>query len=344
MIHLIGGGLAGSILAWHLYWSDDQWKWSDEHYSRRPSDIAAGILNPITGRKYALSWKFPELLEEAKTFYRKVEREIGEQVFRELPLYRGIRDDRIYQEWDIRSADHPQYMGQVKTASELCPELHTTSAYFGEVYHAHQLWISKFCTATWDFMSVRSRDSCTSAPQMMDQESVASSTAIAHSGKVIIAQGPSRSLEDLFPLEALHRTKGDVFLIRSGRPDHSRIIKDRFFLCPLWVDDLYWVGSNYEHRADSDEPTERMAVQLRDFCDEILEGDYQLIRHIAAYRPTVVDRRPIIGPHSQHDHIYLCNGLGTKGASLGPLAARLLMDFIRHENSIPEHVSIARFS
>ncbi len=341
--HLIGGGLAGSILAWHLYEAGVSWRWTDEHYDRRPSDVAAGILNPITGRRYALSWRFPALLEQAHTFYRAAEKRLGCQVFRSMPLYRGIADDISYQDWDIRAAECSSYMGDVLEAETLCPSIAASQPYFGEVHQAHQLWISRFCAETWAFMRDARQQGALGAPHGVERRTVGTDELVSSSDTVIVAQGPSRSLEKLFPLAALHRTKGEVLLIRSHRAPSTQIIKDKYFLCPMWDENIFWIGSNYAHRADADTPTEEMGSRLTSFCDELLHGDYEIVEHLAAYRPTVVDRKPIVGRHPDHSHIYLCNGLGTKGASLGLLAAKALMDHLTSDVPIPDEISLSRF-
>ena len=65
--------------------------------------------------------------------------------------------------------------------------------------------------------------------------------------------------------------------------------------------------------------------------------------HLAAVRPTVRDRRMIIGGHPQRQDLFIFNGLGTKGASLAPLGSRWLFDFLESATALPVEVSSERF-
>jgi hypothetical protein len=56
------------------------------------------------------------------------------------------------------------------------------------------------------------------------------------------------------------------------------------------------------------------------------------MEHFAGVRPTVKDRRPLVGTHAEYSAIHILNGLGTRGVMLGPSMAKALQC---HENDIP---------
>ncbi|MEZ4908810.1 MAG: FAD-dependent oxidoreductase [Saprospiraceae bacterium] len=71
--------------------------------------------------------------------------------------------------------------------------------------------------------------------------------------------------------------------------------------------------------------------------------DFEVVEHIAGIRPTVKDRRPVIGSNTQHPHVKVFNGMGTKGISLAPYFADIFVDHLLLGKEIPLNVSIDRF-
>lgn len=78
---------------------------------------------------------------------------------------------------------------------------------------------------------------------------------------------------------------------------------------------------------------ERAKKELLNNLDELINCDYEVIEHYAGIRPTVKDRRPLVGTHPSFQNLHLLNGLGTRGVMLAPMMAQNLFDYI--ENNIP---------
>ncbi len=335
--HIIGGGLAGACLAWRLHWEGVSFTWRDRDHLRRASNVGAGIVNPITGRKFALSWNFPVLLEEAKVFYTRAEKELGTSYFQKRRLYRALKDHRDEQEWDMRSdqeASRP-YIGKMVSSQSLPSCYHYSAEIFGEVLQAHQLHIAAFVQASWDYMSAHYECSKNEAPIPWSKSYSSSLT--------FLAEGATHIHADLFPLEHVHRTKGDVLIIRAPHIPEDLMVKERFFIVPTSRREHFWVGSNYEHEALSDEPSQRLGEILREHLNTRMRCDFEIVDHISAYRPTTVDRKPIVGCHPETSQLVLCNGLGTKGASLGPWTTKTLLEHVFEAKDLPHDISLHRF-
>jgi glycine/D-amino acid oxidase-like deaminating enzyme len=60
-------------------------------------------------------------------------------------------------------------------------------------------------------------------------------------------------------------------------------------------------------------------------------------------RPTVDDRRPVIGAYPGHQGQYIFNGMGTKGTSLAPFWAEQLIAHIVENAPLPAQISPARY-
>jgi glycine/D-amino acid oxidase-like deaminating enzyme len=137
--------------------------------------------------------------------------------------------------------------------------------------------------------------------------------------------------------------KGEVLIVKTTAPVLDRMFKHRIFLVPL-ADGTYWVGATSENQFPDDSPTPVNRQFLEDRLAEILTGtDYEIVNHRAAVRPTVKDRRMIIGTHPDFPKLHILNGLGTKGASLAPLGSRWLVEHLLEGTAIPGEVDIRRF-
>ena len=98
----------------------------------------------------------------------------------------------------------------------------------------------------------------------------------------------------------------------------DKIISKGVYILPLG-NYLYVVGATYNHTDLTDELTNEGQSFLRDKISDILSVKYEVISSVAGVRPTVKDRKTLIGLHPNYDKIGVFNGLGTRGALQGPL-------------------------
>ena len=52
------------------------------------SQVAAGFINPVTGKWMTESWKIDTLMPKAKAFYQDIEQSLGINIYHELPIRR----------------------------------------------------------------------------------------------------------------------------------------------------------------------------------------------------------------------------------------------------------------
>ena len=75
----------------------------------------------------------------------------------------------------------------------------------------------------------------------------------------------------------------------------------------------------------------------------ISDEKIEVLSHVAGIRPTTMDRRPIVGKHPKNGHLYLFNGLGTKGYMSAPLLAKEFVEHLLDGTSLHEDVLIERY-
>ena len=74
---IVGQGLAGTTLAFHLLKSNKKIFILDDCDSTSSSRVAAGLFNPITGKRNVKTWKADILFPYMKNFYRELEDFLG---------------------------------------------------------------------------------------------------------------------------------------------------------------------------------------------------------------------------------------------------------------------------
>ena len=109
-------------------------------------------------------------------------------------------------------------------------------------------------------------------------------------------------------------------------------------------DQIYWVGASYDNSEKNKIPTQRKKEWLIEKLESIITEPFKIVEHNANIRPTTVDRRPMIGSHSNFKNIYLLNGLGSRGILLAPTLSAWLYNQIYKSSPIPKEVDLKRFT
>src|SRR5215211_7210435 len=78
---VIGQGICGTLLSWFLYKEGKTILVMDDAVENTSSSVAAGVINPVTGRRYVTSWMAEELLQFAELTYNDIGNYLGKKVF-----------------------------------------------------------------------------------------------------------------------------------------------------------------------------------------------------------------------------------------------------------------------
>lgn len=111
----------------------------------------------------------------------------------------------------------------------------------------------------------------------------------------------------------------------------------------LPYDNNYKLGATYNWGELDELPTKQGKEQLLNKASKFINDEIEIIDHKAGVRPTVSDRRPLLGIHPEHKQLAVFNGLGTKGVMLAPYFANKLVNLILKNEQLPSEVNINRF-
>ena len=116
-----------------------------------------------------------------------------------------------------------------------------------------------------------------------------------------------------------------------------------FYMMPVG-EHRYKVGATYTwdelNWATTDSAREELLAKL----GKIISASSEVLNQQVGIRPTMHDRKPVIGIHPDHPQIGIFNGLGSKSVLLGPYFARQFVDsMIRGSRYIHPEADIKRY-
>ncbi|HRF38194.1 MAG TPA: FAD-dependent oxidoreductase, partial [Saprospiraceae bacterium] len=131
---IIGQGLAGTLLAHFLQSDGYTVRIVDEYQVRASTRVAAGLINPVTGRRFVKSWRIDDLLPFARQTYRLLESQLGVALYHERPIYRALYSVEEENLWLERCADlqYRQYVSDEGLPESIAPYIHPPRG-FGRV-------------------------------------------------------------------------------------------------------------------------------------------------------------------------------------------------------------------
>ncbi|RMF22060.1 MAG: FAD-binding oxidoreductase, partial [Bacteroidetes bacterium] len=312
---IVGQGLAGSLLAWNLEKAGATVCLLDEGSPRAASRVAAGIVNPLTGRRLAKSWRIDELLPFAKTTYDELADLLRAPLFHSMPIVRAAATPKEANDWMGRAAD-PAYATYLKAPSQANrwePVLRPAPLYV-EIRGGGRVEMGRLVESLRDHWQ---KEKCWMQGRMdfgkLHLEGGGIRYEELRAGAVVFCEGAVGRANPHFSWLPFAGVKGEVLLVRMAGFPESAIVKQGLFIVPLGGG-VFWVGAGYEHQFEDAEPTAAERRRLEEQLRQIVKLPFEVVSHRAAVRPTTRDRRPFLGRHPVHPELVIFNGLGTKGA------------------------------
>lgn len=319
-----GQGIAGTLLARELLLQGLEVHVADPEISPTSSQVAAGLMHPLVPRTGGLTWRAAELFPASAHYYRALEAATGQVFFHAMPMAFLADTAQDRQHW-TRAAEQlgPQWLEWM----EELPELHGRSgALTRQSGRLDMAALCRYHRALWTGQGRFSNEAVLWNALHFEQgywfwRDIKAKYVVFAQGAFAYEQQPLESLP-------FHLTRGELLSIRLSDPSGlpSYIVKKKVFSIPLGSG-VFRIGSTYDWKNLIPEPTESGRATLLQQLSELLPQSlsYEILAHETAVRPTVGRRRPYMGPHPEHRQLYICNGWGSKGASMGPLLVKELI-------------------
>ncbi len=327
-IVIVGGGIAGCTLAWQLHARGQHFDIYDSNEPATSSRIAAGIINPITGPRLALSWRFVEFWREATAFYRYVETDTDSTLFYPKPLVRLFDSERQARLWEDRRT-RQEYQSCLCEASTPIPN--TIDNTFGsfETHLAGHLNVARFIEITQNYFA-----DCWHAQRV---------TAPLPDALNVFCDGVAMTASDRFPGIPFRPAKGEILTLAvSDLPADAIFNRGGVWLFPVG-ERIFRAGATYDWDARDTKTTTQAREYIVGRLKRWLRVPFEVIDHQAAVRPIVQGGRPICGLHPNQRHIGIMNGLGSKGVLMAPTVARALAQHITDGSALDAELDVGRF-
>lgn len=340
---IVGSGLAGIAFAETLLQHDKSFVVFDNH-SQNSTRIAGGLYNPVILKRFSQVWNANSQLDIAHKLYDTIEQKLKIQLDFQIPIYRKFFSVEEQNNW-FAASDKPN----------LAPFLSNTIVHkkynaidspfgYGEVLHTgyvdtlvllnnYQQYLKGldlFDETTFDYNKL----------DLFHEHIEYGNLKAKH---IVFAEGFGMHSNPFFNYLPLDGTKGELLIIKAPELDLDVILNTSVFILPLG-DSLYKVGATYNWDDKTNATTEEGKQELIDRIEEILNCDFEVVEHYAGVRPTVKDRKPLLGTHPKHKNIYILNGLGTRGVMLAPAMALDLYNFIENEIPLEKSIDIKRYA
>lgn len=329
---IIGNGLAGICFAETALQNNKSIYVFDDN-SQPSSKVAGGLYNPVVLKRFSEVWKSKEQLEIAFPLYKQIEKKLNITFDYKIPILRRLASVEEQNNWFV-AADKPNLSSFLSSKLITDKISNINSSYgFGEVLETGYLDIATLIKYYSEYLK---NTNSYSSDRFDYDEIMFKNDFIQYKNiqakHIIFAEGFGLHSNPFFNDLPLDGTKGELLIIKSLNLDLSVVVKSNIFLLPLG-NDLYKVGATYNWKDKTNIPTEEGKKELVDNLKELITCDFEIIKHFAGVRPTVKDRRPLVGAHHKYKNLHVLNGLGTRGVMLGPYLALQLFNNI--ENNIP---------
>lgn len=339
---IVGGNLAGIAFA-ETAISNGRSVQIISDKSQNSSLAAAGVYNPVVLKRMKPTQDAWEHIAYMAPFYEALEYKLDVKIDYKVPLYRKFASVEEQNMW-FEAIDNP------KLTPFLYPEVvhekfeDVPSPFgFGKVLHTGYIDTNTLITAYWEY----ARQNAFLLEETFDYNSLEIfDSHISYKGiaanHIVFAEGFGIKNNPYFSYLPLNGTKGELLLIKAPQLKLPVGIKAGLFVLPVG-NDLYKVGATYEWEDKTSVPTEAARKELIEKLAEIITCPYEIIDHYAGVRPTVKDRKPLIGTHYLYNNVHLLNGLGTRGVMLAPFMAKELFDAIENDIPIKKENNLNRF-
>ncbi|MFD2571737.1 NAD(P)/FAD-dependent oxidoreductase [Spirosoma soli] len=341
---IVGQGVAGSVLAWTLDQRGCSVLLADDPALPSASSVAAGIVNPLTGRKLVRTWKAGDLFPFLHQFYSGIEQALGVRFYHPLPIYRPFRSEtekndylKLTADPDIQpyvnqNADNEQYNKYINNS-------------FGGIEVKQSGWIdlTEFVRIIKGYFVRKNQyyEGSVSVNDLIINDDVVKWKDIEIS-KVIFCDGSQGRENSLFDWLPYNPVKGQILTAVAEGYSIKNIVNQGVFILPLRTG-LIRIGATYSWHDLDWQTTDDGRAFLESKVRDILKVPFQIVAQQAGIRPSTKDRRPFVGLHPSHPAIGIFGGMGTKGVSLSPFLAEQFSRHLLDGEDLDPEANISRY-
>lgn len=340
---IIGQGIAGTFLSYYLEQENKSYVLIDRNDRSSPSRIAAGIINPVTGRRMVKAWMIDELLPLCWKEYSALGTQLGVTAISQKSVIDFFPNPFMRESFLKRIQESDQYVHAFAEQNHFNTEFNYEFG-CGEIRPAYIVHAETILPAWRDHLRAKNalREEAFSVEALDITENGIRYDDITASG-IIFCDGAGGADNPWFKQLPFAPNKGEALIVEIPGLTPHHIYKKSMTLAPLDKPDLFWIGSVYQWDFENAEPSEAFRNQAQSVLKEWVRLPFTVRDHVAGVRPATLERRPFVGTHPSFPNVSILNGMGTKGFSLAPFFAKQLVDHLLYNTPLQPEADIARF-
>ena len=341
---IIGQGISGTWLSYYLQKEQKSFIIIDNNFSNSPSRIAAGIINPVTGRRHVEVWLADEIITFANSAYTALGKELGITAISQKNIIDFSPSPQMRVSFMQRVGEKAAYISEY-SEQEYFKNNFNYDFGCGEIKPVYTVHLDSVLPAWRNHLKEKNLllkeefeiEQLKIAADKIQYKNITAS-------KIIFCDGANCADNPYFKLLPFAPNKGELLLVQIPDLPTTNIYKKGMMLAPLSKQGLWWIGSNYAWQFDNPNPTPAYKEKTEALLKEWLKVPFRIVDHLAGIRPATLERRPFVGLHPLYPNIGILNGMGTKGCSLAPYFAKQFVEYLLYKKPVLAEADINRFT
>ncbi len=341
---LIGQGISGTWLSYFLLRENKSFLVMDDNNPNAPSRLAAGIINPVTGRRHVSTWMIEMLLPYVWEEYTQLGKQLGINAISQKNVTDFFPSPQMRESFIKRVEEKGEYVSEPEDPNQFRP-LFNYEFGCGEIKPVYTAHLETIIPAWRNKLAAEGllRDEKLDLEQLVVEKDYIRYKDIEAS-KIIFCDGVVCAQNPWFQLLPFAPNKGEALLVSIPGLSKDRIYKKGMLLVPMVQPDQWWLGAAYEWEFKDALPSDDFRKKGEQLLQHWLKLPYTIQDHIASIRPATLERRPFVGLHPRYPSIGILNGMGTKGCSLAPYFAEQLTRYLVHGEPLHPEGDVKRFT
>ena len=333
---IVGDGYAALFFAHQLIKNNKSFYLFSEG-KKSASFVSAGIINPAVLKRFTTFWLAQEQIDSLKKTLSEIEGYTHKNYLIEKPILRVFHDEKEKELWLKKSSE-------ISFLSNDFIKINSIKNPFGcgKVNHSARLSVRDFFTDLMNYLEQNSH----LIKEKFDYNLVNTENSTYKDiqfKNIIFAEGMAVKENPYFSEIPVEANKGHHLEVKlSERIEDDFTIKKKHFIFPL-NENTYYYGGTYDREQIHHKIDNSAVEKLINALAEFYPNDFEVTQVKFGFRPTVKDRRPIVGAHSEFKNFYVFNGLGARGILNGNYFAINLYNHLENGEEIHPEVDLKRF-
>lgn len=334
---IVGDGYAALFFAHQLQKNHKRFRIFSEG-KRSASQVSAGIINPVVLKKFTTFWKAQEQIGYLRKTLSEIESYTGVNYLINENIHRIFHDEKEWNLW-LNKSENDDLKPFLSPEFELVDGVKNPFQ-TGVVLQSGRLNVKGFFHDLLNYFEKEGN----LIREKFDYAQLEGETYKEYAFKYIVfCEGMGVLENPFFSFIPVQPNKGHHLTVKLSEPLSGKYtLKKKHFLFPL-EDGSYYYGGTYDREQMHLKIDPSAREQLINGLAEFYPHDFE-IEHIEfGFRPTVKDRRPILGSHPDFPNYYVFNGLGARGILNGCFFSQELFEKIENGKALHPEVDLKRF-